>query len=272
MSNNASICPFPLPDAKKPEEFYDRLESLRKAKEFILEATTPLKKPEIQVEPEIQVIPPKLKLLGTSGMPGIGKTQLLLQIAAASKEYKEVNVTPIYVTFNGGFENTTTYKTLLTTSQPANAFGQLLLFLCSVPLEYSKDLTLRDSLAAIRRIYDMKDADDVLLILVDEIGHLGDATQDLLHGLMSAMDASRGKLIFIFAHIKASVFESEETESGREVVQLPLPPLEIDIWKKDEKLASAANSFPAVHQLLLSCSGHPRAIFDGMCLLRAFFQ
>jgi len=45
---------------------------------------------------------------------------------------------------------------------------------------------------------------------------------------------------------------------------LPLSPLRIDIWKNIAELKDAAMKKPSLHQLFLSCSGHPRSIFDGL--------
>jgi len=80
---------------------------------------------------------------------------------------------------------------------------------------------------------------------------------------MSAMDAGGGKLIFIFTHIMTEFLAQLETASGRKVHQLPLPHLEIYVWKNIPDLSEAARH-PALHQLFLSCSGHPRSIFDGI--------
>jgi len=80
---------------------------------------------------------------------------------------------------------------------------------------------------------------------------------------------SAGKLIFIFAHISQEFLNQQATGSGRCVIQLPLPPLEIDIWKKLKfselwDLNEASRNHPSLHQLFLSCSGHPRSIFEGI--------
>jgi hypothetical protein len=151
----------------------------------------------------------------------------------------------------------------------ADAFGHLLLNACGVPTEYSSLLLFAQSLAEYRLISKMAD-DDVLLVLVDEIGHLESPhDRQTLSALMSAMDTHGGKLIFIFAHIMQEFLNQASTGSGRPVIPLPLPPLEIDIWKKITGLVKASSEFPALHQLFLSCSGHPRSIFEGISLAKS---
>ena len=83
------------------------------------------------------------------------------------------------------------------------------------------------------------------------------------------MDRSHGKLIFIFSHIRQDVLNKQETFSGRQVLPLCLPALSVNAWALEpqplaKQLRTAAAKHPGLHQLLLSCCGHPRSVFDGI--------
>jgi hypothetical protein len=211
----------------------------------------------------------KITLLGTSGMKGIGKTELLKQIGSRNSNVGEKNVKSVYLTFNGGGVQLKHFTSFLQESSKnvynyLDAFGQLLLHLCGIPSKFHCRLNFQQCLEQFRFILNLEE-EDILLFLVDEIGHISPPhDKGLLHELMSSVDAGEGKLIFIFAHIMEEFLDESCTGSGREVITLPLPHLDIDIWKKDPDLLEASSMYPALHQLFLSCSGHPRSIFEGI--------
>jgi hypothetical protein len=252
---NLGLQSLAVPDVSS--DFYDRSESLAKVRKYINGVST---------FSSDYFIDKKFSLLGTSGMAGIGKTQLLLQIGATiTSTEKGDMVRSTYISFNGGTQNKKDFRSLYNECRNYDdALGQLLLKLCNVPERLYHFLTIEQSIKLYRTISKMAD-DDVLLILIDEIGHLEESMGvEALKDLMSAMDAGGGKLIFIFTHIMTEFLAQLETASGRKVDLLPLPHLEIDIWRNIPDLSKAARDHPALHQLFLSCSGHPRSIFDGI--------
>jgi hypothetical protein len=207
----------------------------------------------------------KYQVLGISGMKGIGKSELLKQIGTiVTKKFK--NFKSVYITFSGGGTYRDDLLSYLRNSPTGryDAFGQLLLKLCNVDIQLFSQLNFKQCLTEFRSILQMT-SNDVLLILIDEIGSFvppHDST--LLSSLMSNMEQEKGKLIFIFAHIKQQFLKNASPGSGRPVKIIPLTSLEIDIWKNDKTLEVAATKFPSIHQLLLSCSGHPRSLFDSL--------
>jgi nucleoside-triphosphatase THEP1 len=223
----------------------------------------------------------KFRLLGISGMRGIGKTRLLYEIGekVINNNINGLNkkVIPIYISFSGGSDNLSIVSGCLFKlgSNPnllANCFGQMLLINCGIPKDYVYPLDFDQCLTIYRKISNAEDA--VLVFLIDEIGHFGnDIAMKMISTLMSEMDVAHdgnnnNNLIFIFSHISQQFLKQQGTNSGRPVIALPLTSLDIDIWKylpnKDPTLIEASNKFPALHQLFLSCSGHPRSIFEGI--------
>jgi hypothetical protein len=267
IKNLPTIQALPFPTAKPESEFYDRAEPLKIVQKYI-DGVANKSSEYFQ-----GVTSKKFSLLGTSGMKGIGKTQLLVQIGAICKHSSEgYNVHSIYITFNGGGQNADQFiESYHKCNNYSNAFGHLLLRNCNVPQHLYSQLNFNQSIQLIRDISKLAE-NDILLILVDEIGHLYNPHDKCaISSLMSCMDSteSAGKLIFIFAHISQEFLNQQATGSGRCVIQLPLPPLEIDIWKKLKfselwDLNEASRNHPSLHQLFLSCSGHPRSIFEGI--------
>eukprot|EP01124_Arcella_intermedia_P024272 TRINITY_DN4043_c0_g1_i5.p1 TRINITY_DN4043_c0_g1~~TRINITY_DN4043_c0_g1_i5.p1 ORF type:complete len:653 (-),score=114.49 TRINITY_DN4043_c0_g1_i5:14-1795(-) len=193
-------------------------------------------------------------------MKGIGKTELLKQLCARSRELA-VDQT-FYFNFNGGGQVATIFMKHIQNRISIDVFGSLLLYLCGVPLEIAQQLDISKAMVEFRKILKLQDG-QTLLICVDEIGELGeDIGKELLSQLMRLMDDKRGELIFVFTHTLDSFLQ--KLSSGRKVIIIPLGLLSIDIWKKIPQLEQASKRNPPCHQLLLSCCGHPRAIFDGI--------
>ena len=87
---------------------------------------------------------------------------------------------------------------------------------------------------------------------------------------MRQMDNAKGKLIFVWTAIDDDLLRRQESGSGREVRALGLQPLPLPVIFSpasavvDAALLTKCKEVPAVHQLVLSCAGHPRACFDGL--------
>ena len=93
--------------------------------------------------------------------------------------------------------------------------------------------------------------------------------QDMMSQCMSLQDSSEGKVIFICNAILDSMFTSLKSLSGRAVRALPLTMIPLRFVFSgllSPKLKTLAGRLPAVHQLVLSCAGHPRATVDGLLL------
>ena len=99
-----------------------------------------------------------------------------------------------------------------------------------------------------------------LVLFIDEIGELKKQADDVSKALMSAADARKGKLVFVFAHIGQQFLDHAAAGSGREVIALPLAALPVDTWKQKENWKKAAQNHAGIHQLLLQCCGHPRSL------------
>jgi len=250
---------------RKSDEYYDRDATMKAASQYLV--GVPNRSPEFFIDN-------KFSMFGASGMKGIGKTEALKQIAAhllptlsaaLGRKYES-----LYVTFNGGGTDMQLFLDRAAGSPRAapsydRAFGTLMVKqCCRIEPSAIPDVEFKIALATVRRAHAMADG-DVLVVLVDEIGHLGDETAAAtMQALMSQMDAAGGTLIFIFTHILEGILNSGATGSGRRVVVLPLQPVQLQTWRAIDGLAAAAAKFPALHQLFLSCSGHPRSIFDGI--------
>jgi len=244
--------PPSFPSAKS--EFYGRKTALLEALAYVKDAMN--QSPKVLCDD-------KFSLLGTSGMKGIGKSELLKQVGTKIN-ITEIHATATYIAFNGGGRLGSIFLAQLKKGVSCeDAFAQLLLTSCGVPTEAIKTLDIEQAMAEYRKLHQLDDA-HTLVICVDEIGFLPDIdAMRAISALMSLMDASKGKLIFIFAHINEEFLDKASTWSGRKVIPLALPPLDIDIWTKNPELQKAS-THSALHQLFLSCSGHPRAIFDGL--------
>ena len=88
---------------------------------------------------------------------------------------------------------------------------------------------------------------------------------------MQKVDSGNSKVVFIFSHLLEEMLrDGAESESGRRADILSLPALEIDTWKNMlwhppfKTWMEAATKWAGVHQLLLSCAGHPRSLLDGL--------
>ncbi len=207
----------------------------------------------------------KYALLGASGIKGIGKTTFLM--------YGALSVAPKcgmkggYVTFNGcGAQKQAFLKSRGRGHSHLDAFGHMLISWCGIDEECVYDLPFKDCLELYRRMLGCKSQD--LALFIDEIGDLGESqAADTLSELMSFMDQGNGTIVFVFSHIIEHFLQEAATGSGREVKVLPLPALPIDVWKMECGLKDwneAASGDKGIHQLLLSCCGHPRSLFDGL--------
>lgn len=84
---------------------------------------------------------------------------------------------------------------------------------------------------------------------------------------MGVQDDLKGKVLFIFTAILESMFNDVKSLSGREVKPLPLNLIPLSSVFDDlisKELRAAAAKHAGVHQLVLSCAGHPRATVDGL--------
>ena len=237
----------------------------------------------------------KFPLLGTSGMKGIGKSALLwhcvrvvvpdvVKELAGQKGEQEpgVRARGAYLTFNGygniggDFGEASRAQGSPSYQHYGNAFWSAVLASCGVDISVAMKLRFQQSLKLYRQMLNMSEAES-LVLMVDEVGML-DAGADqsktspvtlLLSALMGEMDGADGKLVFLFSHIRQEALDDLQTDSGRRVLPLPLPGLPIDAWAREpvergKTLLEAATQNPSLHQLLLSCCGHPRSLFEGI--------
>ena len=216
----------------------------------------------------------KFPLLGTAGMTGIGKTQLLLNAKKRAEE--QLKVKGAYFTFNGQGRLKADFLHHLPErrQQYGDAFGRTLLGACGVK-EEAKGLNLEECLRILRKFMGAGDHEHIVLF-IDEVGFLDEQLQEgvkppvvpLLQDLMQYMDVVEHKVIFIFSHLLEEMLRLGATSgSGRPVECLSLPALQIDTWQKEERFKrwrQAAAKYSGIHQLLLLCSGHPRSLFDGL--------
>ena len=229
----------------------------------------------------------KFPLLGISGMMGIGKSALLWYgvrrvVPDIVNEEPTLRARAAYLTFSGRGNLVGAFRKAYRAQGSASysdAFGCALLISCGVEYKAAMQLVFPQSLRLYRKMLNMSD-DESLVLMVDEIGALDKSRSrdgqldeqstltELLSELMSEMDAADGKLVFVFAHVWHQVFK-QQTPSGREIKALPLPPLSINVWQKVPEhrasdLSPAAAKHPGLFQLLHSCCGHPRSVFDRM--------
>jgi hypothetical protein len=238
-----------------PEEFYERASSIAVARNYITSVVTHIPgrtSDALSSDPITKKPTDKFKLLGASGMPGIGKTEFLKHVAkyvvpkVAKATKKKIRC--IYVSFSGGSsENTTLFGNFcaehespgMTDAKRRNllgrAFAHVLLTVCGAKLRVSTSISLPEAVEKLRTALRMA-ADDVLAIFVDEVIDLGCDALETIKPVMSTMDAAKGKLVFLFSHIDQRVLDDASRLSGRVVVPLSLPALPVNIWTKVPKL------------------------------------
>ncbi|CAE7243477.1 unnamed protein product [Symbiodinium sp. CCMP2592] len=210
-------------------------------------------------------------LLGTSGMKGIGKTQLLLNSLQAVENLS--NTKAVYFTFNRHGDLKEKFQESRRQGHDhAKALGHAILTACYVPEELAMTCNLDECLGIVRKLVSAS-SDERLVIFIDELGLL-DAYEKkpvvvpVLQSLMRQMDKQKGKLVFVFSHLLEEMLKRGATDaSGRKIDGIPLVALAIDIWRTNpdfSEWAEAARKHSGVHQLLLSCTGHPRCLFEGL--------
>eukprot|EP00439_Symbiodinium_sp_Y106_P038996 s2676_g4.t1 len=203
-------------------------------------------------------------LLGTSGMKGIGKTQLLLNSLQAVENPS--NTKAVYFTFNRHGELKDRFH---------DSLGHAVLTACDVPKELAMTCNFDKCLGIVRKLVSAS-SDERLVIFIDEVGLLDAYEKEpvvvpLLQSLMRCMDKRKGKLVFVFSRLLEEMLKRGATdESGRKIAGIPLVALAIDIWRTNPDFstwAEAAFKHAGIHQLLLSCAGHPRCLFEGLKVL-----
>jgi len=235
-----------------------------------------------KVQEYLQQIPSKYKedgklpMLGCSGMKGIGKTAMLVQIA--EKVAPQMGKKGLYMTFNGASELTNVFHRALkheaTPKALADAFAAALLVRCGYKKDDAYDAELKPTILWLQQKLCCTN-EDTLVICVDEIGDLQCQVQEPTFNMPSATMSSvmnianefEGQVVFIFSHIKDSVLLTGASGSGRQVLSLQLPPLSPSVWKELSllhKWQNAASDHAEIHQLLLACCGHPRCLVDGL--------
>ena len=110
----------------------------------------------------------KYPLIGTSGLKGIGKTELLKQVIKHLRKSKDLNATGFYVTFNGGGDGREVYLQSSGIHSLCDAFGHMLLHNCGIR---DPVVTFEQSIELLRMGLGMKD-DASLVICVDELSHV----------------------------------------------------------------------------------------------------
>ena len=202
----------------------------------------------------------KFHVLGASGMKGIGKTELLKNVCQGRRA--------LYVTYNGGgAAGDYCLSPSEINEKYLDSFGRLLLASCDVPSSQTRNILFEESLELIDKVIP---GAGPLVICVDEIGELEMQKSGLgvavLSSIMKAMDKAQGRIIFIFCHILQSFLDRQITNSGRVVIPLPLPHVELAVVMKHlpPTILSACREHSGIHQLVLACSGHPRATFDAL--------
>jgi len=146
----------------------------------------------------------------------------------------------------------------------------------------SKVRSLEDALRIMRAAIELDDT-QLLIVTVDEIADLDTrssganplALRNTVSALMNVQDASlaqqQSPVLFIFSSVLECLFPDLEakTGSGRSVGVIALPHLHLDaaqelLFERMPGLEDAYNKSPALRQLILSCMGHPRALFEGI--------
>jgi len=254
----------PTKRAKAANSLYNRKEQQKAIIEYLTTVQTGKMTP-VQ-DPKKQILVEKFDIIGSSGMKGIGKTEILAQICAFWGAEAVTGAKTVYTTYNGapGAGPYCTITAANTDQEYLDRFGWLLLDSCGVKEHLAKQVSFDTALTLIRKIAKVGDK-EMLIVCVDEIGQLGnDVTKKLMHVLMQKQDAGKGTLAFIFTHIIQTVLSQAASDSGRKVRSLPLPLLNLDVWKETTEWKSAGETYVGLHQLFLSCAGLPRAIFEGI--------
>ena len=168
-------------------------------------------------------------LLGTAGMTGIGKTQLLLNGLKHANEIETVK--GAFFTFNGqGNLKELVQQSRGTEGQYGDAFGQALLGACKVPRDETKSCVFETCLRIIRKLMNVGD-DEHIVLFVDELGHLDEdlplgantRVVPLLKALMRCMDVVEKKSSLCFSHLLDTMLErGATTGSGRPIICLAL--------------------------------------------------
>ena len=210
-------------------------------------------------------------LLGTSGMKGIGKTQLLLNSLQAVENLSSTKA--VYFTFNRHGElKDRFHDSIAAGNRHDEALGHAVLTACDLPKELAMTCNFDECLGIVRKLVSAS-SDERLVVFIDELGLLDAYEKEpvvvpLLQSLMRCMDKRKGKLVFVFSHLLEEMLERGATDqSGRKIDGTPLVALAIDIWRTNPDFrawAEAARKHAGIHQLLLSCSGHPRCLFEGL--------
>ena len=210
-------------------------------------------------------------LLGTSGMKGIGKTQLLLNSLELVKNVS--NTKAVYFTFNRHGDLKEKFQESRRQGHDhAKALGHAFLTACDVPEELAMTCNFDECLGIVRKLVSAS-SDERLVVFIDELGLLDAYEKEpvvvpLLQSLMRQMDKQKGKLVFVFSHLLEEMLKRGATDaSGRKIDGIPLVALAIDIWRTNpdfSEWAEAARKHSGIHQLLLSCAGHPRCLFEGL--------
>ena len=240
----------------------------------------------------------KCQLLCTSGVPGIGKSAVLshvrewVQQHCDDRNVKAGSVPPMLsgfkvavVSYNGGAPN----FPVPDTGTEAVAFGHQLLRCNGFPDRWlSKITTLHKALDIMRAALRLEEG-TLLIVAVDEILELDkvasskvvDLTVSLLmrHQDTSLVNDKKAPVIFVFTSILEQYFSQMQTASGRPVHAIALPHLHLleahaHLFHKYDAYAALNNRHPgleeaqkrspALRQLILSCMGHPRALFNGI--------
>ena len=210
-------------------------------------------------------------LLGTSGMKGIGKTQLLLNSLELVKNVS--NTKAVYFTFNRHGDLKEKFQESHRQGHDhAKALGHAILTACDVPEELAMTCNFDECLGIVRKLVSAS-SDERLVVFIDELGLLDAYEKEpvvvpLLQSLMRCMDKRKGKLVFVFSHLLEEMLTRGATQqSGRKINGISLVALAVDFWKTNPAFrawATAAQRDAGIHQLLLSCAGHPRCLFEGL--------
>jgi len=205
----------------------------------------------------------KFSMLGTAGMPGIGKTALLLHAARNLPKVEGHQMKSLYFSFSGLQGGFSIYNEMRSaTHNVGDAFGRALV---SVVLHNPPNLDEKTLAQCIQMLCNI--AGCSLVIFIDEIGQLDtESSTKLLKLLLHEMDAQHGRVVFIFSHLQKEMLMRQVSESGRSVQSLTLPALSIENWRDvlPTDWVDAAVSDSGVNQLVLSCMGHPRCLTDGL--------
>ena len=225
----------------------------------------------------------KCQLLCTSGVMGIGKSAVLSHVSLwADSLAREggfmTGAKVIHISFNGGAPTFVPDR-----AREGVVFGHHMLRCVQYPERWlSKITSLSQSVSIVRDELEM-DPRAPLIVTVDEIVHLESVSKGVNDGAVGNTVAAAMQLqdkslrdtesptLFIFSSILEMYFPVMErrTGSGRSVKAIPLSHLPLrdaheHLYGLRPGLREAAEQHPALRQLILSCMGHPRALFEGI--------